>query len=160
KLLSAVSSLLNQSWKNIEVIVVDDGSPANYETYLQQTSELSEKVKVIRQSRNLGAYNARNVGVKEANGEYITVHDEDDWSHGNKNTAQTQHLIEKPSIRSNKISLVRATDDLKSIRINSDPTILQTNYSSMMFRRKTLEDIGIWDPVNRGADSEFRDRLP
>lgn len=159
KLLSAVSSLLNQSWKNIEVIVVDDGSPANYETYLQQTSELSEKVKVIRQSRNLGAYNARNVGVKEANGEYITVHDDDDWSHGDKIAAQAQHLMENPSVPGNMTSLVRATEDLKFIRINSNPTLLQTNFSSLMFRRKTLDDIGLWDPVNRGADSEFRDRL-
>lgn len=158
-LLTAVKSLLHQSWQNLEILIVDDGSGPAYRVFLEEASKLSPKVRVLRQENNLGAYSARNAGVVEAHGDYITVHDDDDWSHGDKIAAQVRHLIDNPAVPGNMSSLVRVTDNLKCIRINANPTLLQTNYSSLMVRRETFDEIGRWDPVNRGADSEFRDRI-
>src|SRR5699024_8142869 len=64
-LLSAIESLLNQSWKNLEIIIVDDGSGPEYEDYLKRAEALSLKVRVNRQPQNLGTYSARNVRLRE-----------------------------------------------------------------------------------------------
>src|SRR5699024_10802924 len=61
-LFSALNSLLEQSWKKLEIIVVDDASGPAYEDILVQASQLSPKIRVLRQERNLGAYCARNAG--------------------------------------------------------------------------------------------------
>lgn len=158
-LLSALQSILNQSWQNLEILVVDDGSGQGYESYLAQAEKLSSKIKVIRQEQNLGAYCARNAGLAMATGEYITVHDDDDWSHGDKIATQVHHLLEHPDIPANMSAHVRVTDELKFTRINNNPVMTQANFSSVMAHRSVFDKIGGWDTVNRGADSELRDRL-
>jgi glycosyltransferase involved in cell wall biosynthesis len=158
-LFTALSSLLNQSWQNLEIIVVDDGSGSEYEPYLQQAELLSAKIRVLRQQQNLGPYCARNAGLSIAKGEYITVHDDDDWSHGDKIATQVRHLLNNPEVPGNMTAHVRVTADLKFVRINNNPILTQGNFSSLMVHRRTFETIGMWDAVNRGGDSEFRDRL-
>lgn len=158
-LFTALRSLLEQSWKNLEIIVVDDASGPAYEQTLTKASQMSSKIRILRQDRNLGAYCARNAGLKVANGEYITVHDDDDWSHGDKIAIQVRQLVENPEIPGNMTAHVRVTDDLKFLRINNNPVLSQANFSSLMVHRSVFEAIGPWDTVNRGADSEFRDRL-
>jgi len=158
-LITALRSLLNQSWQNVEIIVVDDGSPREFDQYLEQAANLSPKIRILKQEANRGPYSARNAGVKLATGEFITVHDDDDWSHGDKIATQIQHLINNPNVPGNMTSLVRSTDELRFLRINANPTLLQTNFSSLMVSTSALQEIGPWDEVNRGADSEFRDRL-
>src|SRR5699024_6836362 len=74
-LFTALHSLLQQSWKNLEIIVVDDGSGPEYQEYLNQASSLSKKIRVFKQPANFGAYSARNLGVRKATGEFVTVHD-------------------------------------------------------------------------------------
>jgi glycosyltransferase involved in cell wall biosynthesis len=56
--------------------------------------------------------------------------------------------------------LVRATNRLHFTRINGNPSFIQPNYSSLMFRRDpVVSSIGYWDEVNRAGDAEFRNRL-
>ena len=139
--------------------MIDDGSGQGYESYLGEAEKLSPKIKVIRQEQNLGAYCARNAGLAVATGEYITVHDDDDWSHGDKIATQVRHLMEYPDVPANMSAHVRVTDELKFTRINNNPVMTQANFSSLMAHRSVFDKIGGWDTVNRGADSELRDRL-
>lgn len=72
----AIESALNQTYPNIEVIVVNDGSPDN-------TSEIVKKylkVKLVEQ-KNKGLSGARNAGIKKAKGKYILPLDSDDKIH-------------------------------------------------------------------------------
>ncbi|GAA4119739.1 glycosyltransferase [Enteractinococcus coprophilus] len=158
-LMTALRSLINQTWENLEIIVVDDGSGPEYETYLSQAIALSSKIQIIRQPENLGAYAARNAGVEAATGSYVTVHDDDDWSHPEKISLQVRHLLNNPQVPGNLSTHTRATDDLRFLRINNNPILAQANYSSLMVHRSVFTQIGLWDPVNRGADSEFRARI-
>lgn len=158
-LLSALKSLLNQTWLNLEIIVVDDGSESTYHQYLQEAADLSPKIKIIYLEKNMGAYHARNAGLRISSGDYITVHDDDDWSHGDKIAVQITRLLNDTDAVATMSSHVRVTEDLKFLRINSNPTFTQVNYSSLMFSRKIIDDIGMWDEVRRGADAEFRDRI-
>lgn len=76
----SVSSALNQTYKNIEVIVVDDGSTDSSVRQLKKMQEKDTRLKVFQQE-NKGPGPARNRGLKEAKGEYIAFLDADDyWS--------------------------------------------------------------------------------
>lgn len=73
-----VDSVLNQSFQNIEVILVDDGSPDNCPLICDEYAEKDSRVKVIHQ-KNAGLSCARNAGLKEAAGEYVLFLDSDDY---------------------------------------------------------------------------------
>lgn len=76
KILSCYNSLINQTYKKIEIIFVDDGSTDN--TFDILNSFLDKRVVVIRQ-KNSGPSEARRRGFDESHGEYICFVDSDDW---------------------------------------------------------------------------------
>lgn len=73
-----VDSVLSQTFKNIEIILVDDGSIDNCGAICDQYIRLDERIKVIHKS-NGGLSDARNAGLELAAGEYIYFLDSDDW---------------------------------------------------------------------------------
>ncbi len=73
-----LNSLCNQTLKEIEIILVDDGSEDSCGIICEQWSEKDERIKVIHQS-NQGQNAARKTGVLNANGKYIGFVDSDDW---------------------------------------------------------------------------------
>lgn len=73
-----VESVLNQTEKDIEVILVDDGSKDNSLKICRSYSERDKRVRVIHQE-NAGVSAARNKGIKIASGKYIGFVDSDDW---------------------------------------------------------------------------------
>ena len=156
---TALASLNAQTWKNIEIIVVDDCSADVHVQKLRRICSTYDNVLLLEQSTNGGAYLARNAALEHARGEFITVHDDDDWSHPEKIERQVMRLIEDPARLANMSMHTRVTDALSFLRINNNTSFTQPNYSSIMFRRSSLDRIGKWDAVNRGADAEFRDRL-
>lgn len=156
---TALDSLRYQTWKNIEVIVVDDGSSAEHQQKLARVCERYKNVRLILNDQNKGAYPARNDALAVANGEFITVHDDDDWSHPQKIEFQVNRLLDDPLCPGNMSRHVRATEDIYFKRINNNPSFCQANYSSLLVRRDLLQNLGGWDQVNRGGDAEFRDRL-
>lgn len=159
RIYTAVNSLLNQTWKNLEILIVDDGSPAAYDELLSELEELDPQIRVIRQQRNGGAYTARNAGLVEARGLFVTTHDDDDWSHPDKIAEQASVLMENESIVATTAGHIRTTSDMKFRRINKRPLHLQTNYSSLMFRKNVTEQAGNWDTSKRGSDTEFVERI-
>jgi glycosyltransferase involved in cell wall biosynthesis len=74
-IIEAVESVLNQTYKDFEVIVVDDGSTDNTHTLLEPYLDRI----MYRFQENRGESIARNEGIRIAQGEYITFLDSDDW---------------------------------------------------------------------------------
>lgn len=74
-----IDSLLSQSLHDIEIILVDDGSPDCCGEIAESYKAIDERVKVIHQE-NMGLGPARNSGIKQALGEYIGFVDGDDWA--------------------------------------------------------------------------------
>ena len=72
----AISSVLNQSWQNFEILVVDDGSDADIRAICESFND--GRVRFFRNSVHSNANVARNKGIKEAKGEYISMLDSDD----------------------------------------------------------------------------------
>lgn len=75
----AVNSVLNQSYKNIEVIIVDDCSTDQTHTYLKELAQKDSRVKFYIKDKNSGAPKSRNIAIENATGTYITGLDDDDY---------------------------------------------------------------------------------
>lgn len=96
KLLSrSVKSVINQTYKNLEIIIVDDGSTDNTEEVIKKIKD--RRVKYIKLNKNKGACHARNRGIKEATGKYIAFQDSDDVFLPNKLQKQYDNMIKNNS---------------------------------------------------------------
>lgn len=73
-----LDSILNQTYKNIELIVINDGSIDNSLDILNQYSKKYKNIRIINKE-NAGVSEARNDGIKNSNGEYLMFVDADDW---------------------------------------------------------------------------------
>lgn len=152
----AISSLQNQSWKNLEIIIVDDCSPDNTFEIAQQFAAQDPRVVAIQQPKNAGAYSARNMGLQFATGDFITTHDGDDWSHPQKIQMQLEYLQQHPQVMGVCTHWIRALSTLEftqNWRLESQ--LIHWSHSSFLFKRKIIEDIGPWDRVLVGGDTEF-----
>ena len=75
---SAIDSVLNQTYQNFEIIVVNDGSKDNTSDVIIETLQKDSRIVYIEHTTNLGSQKARNSGIKSAKGEWITFLDSDD----------------------------------------------------------------------------------
>lgn len=156
-LLATVESLTRQSWKNLEVIVVNDASVSGAE-FIAAAVGADPRVRLIEMPRNAGAYVARNAGFEAANGEFVTVLDADDLSHPRRIEYQTVPLLEHPE---------KHVSGVAGIRIFADGLLTmygfysrRRNYSAFLFRRESVfAALGRFDNVRKSGDVEFLGRL-
>ena len=127
-----LESIINQTYKNIEIILIDDGSTDNSSIICDNYQEIDKRIKVIHQE-NMGLSSARNKGLEIATGELISFIDSDDYVEldfieylynliTNYHTDIAVCAISKNSIK-NK------TEDIKIFN-NKDSLLNLTNFSS------------------------------
>lgn len=78
----SIQSVLDQTYKDFEIVVVDDGSSDNTKEVIDSFSDM--RIKYVRQQENRGASAVRNIGIKLAKGDYIAFQDSDDEWFSNK----------------------------------------------------------------------------
>lgn len=77
----AIDSVLSQTYENFELLVVDDCSNDDSVSLIKHKAQSDSRIRVIALEHNAGVANARNVGIREAKGEYIALLDNDDlWT--------------------------------------------------------------------------------
>jgi len=156
----AIESILNQTWENLELLIIDDCSTDSTWKVIQQYANKDERIQVFQTDINSGPYVARNIGLKHATGHFVTVNDADDWSHAEKLAIQAKHLLANENIIANTSEQARLLENLMFYRRGTPGTYIFSNMSSLMFRRKPIiEKIGYWDSVRFAADGEFKRRL-
>jgi len=92
---NSITSVLNQSYKNLEVIIVDDGSTDNTSSEINKIKD--DRVRYIKLPENTGGSNARNIGIKNAVGKFISFQDSDDIFYPEKLEKQLKNIINKNS---------------------------------------------------------------
>lgn len=160
-LATALRSLAEQSYSNIEAIIVDDASTDSSLAVAQAFSQQDSRFQVISQTTNQGAYAARNRGLEASRGAFITVHDSDDWSHPQKLERQVNSLVGQPKWMACRSHWVRCNDRLYfgHWRLEDVGGWIYPNTSSLMFRRSVVDSIGYWDRVRVNGDTEYLARI-
>ncbi|MDT3695047.1 MAG: glycosyltransferase family A protein [Ignavibacterium sp.] len=157
----AVDSVLNQSYKNWELIAVDDGSEDKSAKLLENYKTNNSQIKVIYQQHQFLPA-ARNNGIKNSKGEYITFLDSDDEYHVDHILKRVNYLIENP-----QIDLLRGgvkvignefvpdkNDTTKLIHL-SQCTIGATFFG----KRKVFIELNGFKDIRYSEDSEFLERV-
>lgn len=90
----SINSILNQSYNNFEIILIDDEADNN-NNFLKKILNLDSRIRLITNKKNLGAGESRNQGIRRANGEYIAFCDSDDLWKKKKLETQLNFMIEK-----------------------------------------------------------------
>ena len=153
---NCIDSLLNQSINNIEIIIVDDASTDNTVEILKKYST----IKVIKLKENGGTYNARNIGIKQSTGEFITFQDSDDWSHPERVAHQLQQLLDNSNTVANFSNFFRVDQKTGLPSSRQNYPLLRLNFSSMMIRKKILEALGSFDGQRRiESDKRLLNRI-
>ena len=112
-----LDSIINQTLKDIEIIIVNDYSPDNSEAIILEYQQKDPRIKYIKHDKNLSQSGARNTGITNATGEWITFVDSDDYV--DLNTYQTMiSLIDKHQADLGIFSAVDFDDITKKETIN------------------------------------------
>ena len=155
----AVSSILSQTYENIEIIFIDDCSTD--ETVLQFEKACKDarfkNYKLIKMTKNTGPFVTKNIGIESAIGEYITFHDADDWAHPQRLEEQIKQFY-KPEIVASISQLVRIKENGELFARNIYP-INRIAMVSLMFKREVFEALGYFYTDVLGADSEYFERI-
>ena len=155
----ALESLLAQSYRNLEIIVVDDASDDDTGSIVRALASQDNRIRYFRLPCNVGTYVAKTAGLMQARGEYVTCHDSDDWAHPMKLALQIKPLLEDPALVFSTSHWVRIQDDGVYYARPVHP-LARFNPASPLFRKSAvLTQSGTWDLVRTGADSEFHARL-
>jgi len=157
---TAIRGLQKQSWKNLEIIIVDDCSTDDTLAVAKTLAASDKRIKVLANDTNRGSYASRNWGAQVSSGEYITVHDADDWSHPRKIERQVNYLTQNRNIVADLSQSVRVEPDNLVFFAQYGREYLRQNSSSVLFARSTVfKTLGYWDEVKFGADTEFHHRI-
>lgn len=98
-LYACVDSVINQTYKNLEIILVDDGSPDTCPKICDNYAQKDSRIKVLHKS-NGGLSDARNAGIEMAKGEYLCFVDSDDIIHN-----QMIEVLMKPLINNKDLKM-------------------------------------------------------
>jgi glycosyltransferase involved in cell wall biosynthesis len=154
----SIESVLAQSYKNLEIIIVDDNSADDTSNLIKETAAKDRRVKFFTNKTNLGAFASKTLALKHTKGEFIVCHDSDDFAHCEWIERQIKPLLENSKFIASVSHWVKIDDNGVFYTRNIYP-LLRRHVTSLMFKRAVLDKIGAWDIVRTGADSEFYKRL-
>jgi len=158
----AIASVLAGSYKDIEIIVVDNGSVDN----TKEVVDSFEGVQYLKIPNSGGAATPKNVGIKKARGEYIATLDDDDIWFKNKLEKQMQYFEKNKDVsvvgcnylinNSTEYKIPEYQDVFKRILVVDD----MGTGSAMVYKSTVFSKVGLFDEnLKSGQDKEMRIRL-
>lgn len=156
---NAIDSILNQSWENLEIIVVNDGSTDGTSKILESFQKY-RFIKILTLGLNVGTYASKNVGLSHASGTFVTFQDADDWSHPLRIEKQVKELIKDPFLIASLSKFYRIDIESGLPHSNYIYPLHRLNSSSLTIRLKDLKALGnFYDSERTGADSYIIDLI-
>lgn len=151
---SSIKSILDQTYKNFELIIINDGSKDSSLDIIKNFKD--KRVKVINNVHNLGITKSLNKGIRISKGEFIARCDADDINFPNRFNTQLKFLRYNRQFAIVGSNATLIDEDGKSItntEISDTSKILKRSmfiknnviHSSVMFRKEVLEDVGLYD---------------
>lgn len=165
----ALESLVNQTYKIIEIVVVDDNANCQWNKKVEKIINelnLNHRIIYIQNEKNKGSAETRNIGINASSGDYITFLDDDDIYLPNKIKNQIEHMMGNNSDYCiTDLNLYDENERLiekrnrKYIREISKEKLLKyhlkyhlTGTDTLMFRRKFLLEIGCFPSIDLGDE--------
>ncbi|MFL6090028.1 MAG: glycosyltransferase family 2 protein [Aeromicrobium sp.] len=155
---TAVESLLRQTWRNLEILVIDDCSPPEYDDVLAEVTGVDPRITLLRMPVNGGTYRIRNEGIRRARGTFITFQDSDDWAHPERIERQLEPLLGKPDVVATHCWCIRVFPDLSTLNVGMN-SFRRCAPSTMLRKDIVIEALGGYDETRKEADNEFYERL-
>lgn len=155
----AVRSILQQTYRNFELLIVDDCSGDDTRELLAHLAAEDPRVKVLHNERNLGTYGAKNRAIEMAGGDYITCHDSDDWAHPQRIETHVKEMQANPNLVATRSNWLRLDSSGKIDFRRWNKRFSHPNPASMFFRSEVLQKVGYFDLVKFGADTEYLARV-
>lgn len=156
---NSIQSILNQTWRNFEIIIVDDGSTDD--TYQVVEAFADDRIRYVYMDQNGGASRARNAGIRLAKSEFIAFLDSDDEWLPTKLEKQMQVMLQAPETVGLVYCRMRGTRKDGTTLICPEPwkpaeelqgniffTLLEENMigtPTMLVRKQCLEQTGGFD---------------
>ena len=167
-LVETIQSVLNQTYQNFEMIVVNDASTDNTDQVISQFDD--PRLKYIVHDKNLKLSATRNTGIKASKGEIIFLLDADDLFHAEKLQAHVEFLEKHPEIGVSYNARFELNHSLNTIRemwlppltVSLQDLILGFPFSpsDTVIRREWAFKVGLFDPeVGTAEDTDFPCRL-
>lgn len=154
-----LASLQQQTWQNLEIIVIDDASSDSTCDIVAKIAEQDKRIKLMRLPYNVGTYGAKSLGAMWATGIFMTCQDSDDFAHPQKIERQVLPLIDNEKLAVTTSYWLRIDKD-GQYYVRQHYPFLRQNPASPLFRREQVQaDTGLWHLVRTGADSEIFERL-
>lgn len=155
----AVKSILNQTHKNIELILIEDCGQDNTRRILAELATQDPRIKVLYNEENVGTYASRNTALQHVRGDYVTFHDSDDWAHPQRIEKHLDAMASNDELVATQSSWIRVDASGKIDFRRWLKRVAHPNPASLFVRRSVFAKIGGFDTVRFGADTEFWSRV-
>jgi len=152
KLTKAVESILQQTFRNFEFIICDDGSNVVTKKWLQQIAKMDQRIRLLENDKNIGLAATLNHCIREAKGDFIARQDADDYSHPERFEKQIDFLC-----RHNQYALVGSNiyyfsemgiwGQFQYPQYPQKDDFLWVSpfcHGSVLFRKEVLEAVGLY----------------
>ena len=144
-----IESIINQTYKNLEIILVDDGSPDNCPKMCEDWAKKDKRIKVIHKE-NGGISEARNVGINNATGDYIAFVDSDDFIDKEMYEKLLQNLIRTNSdISICSMIYYYENDQIKELKNNDASFFIYDDIKKYdnLFNENVFSFIVVWNKL-------------
>lgn len=146
-----VDSIIAQDYKNLEIILVDDGSPDNCPEICDEYAKKDERIRVVHKE-NGGLSDARNAGIKVATGEYIAFIDSDDYVAENY-ISMLLYTLKKYDADISACNYIKVYEDTgrQEVEPKTDKELVMTNVEAMkdLFILPSNSDVVTWNKLYR-----------
>lgn len=154
---AAVTSVMRQTWPNLELIVVDDASTDATWAILTRLQQAFSRLRCYRLNTNLGTYFAKNYALTRSQGSYIFFQDGDDLCHPERIRLCMRELMEDHvvCVRASYSRVIYPSEEVLPV----NGLIHKLGLITLGLRRSVFEDIGFFNCTTKASDDEFFQRL-